>query len=207
MFGNSSLDSLATNGIIDFDANAFVKGTPPRFFGSPGNNAYGGQSYGVTPGSRLNGEPENDAFVKREKEHTPPNWLSMLTGSLVAALGVFGIVKAKSILDVKKAKEKAEVDEFDDFDEFDKFDKVKEAPEAKKGILTKIKDGISSVFKSKENTKNTEKAAKDVAKKAGFWAKHPKLKVTGIGALTLLGLYGLYEVVGKPKHQAPAQEE
>ena len=189
MVTNNSLDSLATNGIIDFDANAFVKGTPPRFFGSP-NNQYGGQAYGVTPGSKLNGEPEQDAFVKREKGHTPPNWLSMLTASIVAALGVFGVVKVKSALDGRKAKGNPEAAE--------PTEPAVTSTE-KKGIFDKIKDGISSLIKPKEGTNITEKAGK-VTEKLKFWAKHPKLKIAGVGALGLLGLYGLYGVI-KPKHQ------
>lgn len=196
---SNSLDSLATSGVINFDADAFLKGTSPKFVGSPSNEYLPGehpQSYGVTPGEKLNGEPEKDAFVRHEKEHTPPNWISLLTGSLVAALGVFGIVKAKSLFDKNKVNSETSTD--------------------KKSIFTQIKDKISSLLKSKD-TKAAEaakkaaeeaaaKAAKEAAKKAGFLAKHSKgLKVAGVGALGLLGLYGLYDLVSGRKTQS-AQE-
>lgn len=192
MVSNSSLDLLASNGIIDFDANAFVKGTPPKFFGTP-NNQNGVQAYGVTPGAKLNSEPVQDAFVKREKEHTPPNWLSLLTGSIVSVLGVFGIVKAKNFFDNIKAKGATASNGSTSL-----FSIIK-------GNLTKIKDNITSFVKPKNAPNNTGNASnatttvKAVAEKVGFWAKHPKLKVTGVGALAALGLYGLYEVVAKPK--------
>lgn len=200
MVSNSSLDSLATSGVINFDADAFLKGTSPRFVGSPSNQYLPGEqppSYGVTPGSKLNGEPERDAFVKHEKENTPPKWISMLTGFLVATLGVFGVVKAKSLFDKNKVDAETSTE--------------------KKGIFTQIKDKISSLLKSKD-TKAAEEAkkaaeeaaakeAKEAAKKAGFWAKHSKgLKIAGVGALSLLGLYGLYEIISGRKTQ-PAQEK
>lgn len=106
IMGTNSLDNLAANGIIDFDADAYVKGTPPRYSGNP--RGYVGPiedmplmaspSYGVYPGAHLSGHPQHDAFVNHEEKHSNPGWKRALMTILVAGLAVVGGIKYKGKL-------------------------------------------------------------------------------------------------------------
>jgi len=85
------LDNLASLGIIDFDADAYINGTPPRFIGSP---AYPTSFPGVAPGSALAGQPDKDAFTKHEKgeDSNEGNWVSkiLIGGALVGTGYILG---------------------------------------------------------------------------------------------------------------------
>lgn len=114
-----SLDNLAANGIIDFDAEAYVKGLPPRFIGRP--ERYVGlpgdmplmaepPSYGVYPGAHLSGHPRQDGFEPQETEEgSNPSWKKALMTVLVAGLAVIGAVKYRGKIVELFNKKKAEV--------------------------------------------------------------------------------------------------
>lgn len=101
-----SLDNLATNGIIDFDAEAYVKGLPPRFIGRP--ERYVGlpgemplmaepPAYGVYPGAHLSGHPGRDGFEHHEiEEGSNPSWKQALMTVLLSGLAVVGAIKYRS---------------------------------------------------------------------------------------------------------------
>lgn len=98
---SNSLDNLAANHIIDFDAHSYIKGEPPRYVGDP--DGYVGlpferplpaaNEYGVMPGHQLHGAPKHDAFVSSQHEEKPSNWKGFLFGALVATLGAVGLYK------------------------------------------------------------------------------------------------------------------
>lgn len=98
-----SLDNLAANGIIDFDAEAYVKGVPPRFVGHqeryiglPGEMPLMAEPpiYGVHPGSHLSGHPHKDGFEYPEiEEGSNPSWKKALMTVLLSGLAVIGAVK------------------------------------------------------------------------------------------------------------------
>lgn len=112
-----SLDNLATNGIIDFDAEAYVKGLPPRFIGRP--ERYVGlpgemplmaepPTYGVYPGAHLSGHPRKDGFENHEgEEDRNPGWKKALMTVLLSGLAIIGAVryrgKIAEIFNKKKA--------------------------------------------------------------------------------------------------------
>lgn len=181
--GSNSLDNLASNGIINFDADAFVRGTEPRYAGKPGPTPqlpldqpimdYDPKSYGVNAGSKLHGEPANDAFIRHgESSSHKTNWVKTLLLAAAAALGLSACAKAFA---GKKA--------------------VKKGKEKVNGFFAGLKDKLPSWAKPKD--KAAEEAAKkaaeeaEAAKKVGFLKKIPKwAKYTGG---TLAGLFGLYE--------------
>ena len=99
--GVNDLDALAANGIIEFDADSYVRGKPPRYVGDP--DGYVGlpferplpatNEYGIMPGPKLHGEPSVDAFISREHTEKPSNWKGFLFGAFVATLGALGLYK------------------------------------------------------------------------------------------------------------------
>lgn len=227
----NSLDRLATGGIINFDADAYVKGTPPRYVGNPSEEVYppgeapltgapmaygyGMSSYGMGGYTNLYSGSSRalaqDAFISREKEGHENSHLPLkgiITAGLVAALALFTGSKIKNIFkskkDIKaKAKSKAE------------------KPEGKiKSFISDMKNKVTSWFKSddkiskvKESAKKVKKEVEDTAKKAakdkkGFFSKIFKskaAKITGISAIALLGLYGLFSFL--PKHKVTTQHK
>lgn len=98
---SNSLDNLAANNIIDFDAHSYIKGEPPRYVGDP--DGYVGlpferplpacNEYGVMPGPQLHGAPKHDAFINSKHEEKPSNWKGFLFGALIATLGAVGLYK------------------------------------------------------------------------------------------------------------------
>lgn len=109
---SSSLDKLAQAGIINFDADAYVKGTTPRFVGKPEGETYlpfdapltGFPMYGTSAYPRLSGAPASDAFVKREGEHGKEHkgihipLKQVLTAGLIGGIGLFAGVKIKNAI-------------------------------------------------------------------------------------------------------------
>lgn len=207
--GTNSLDNLASNGIINFDADAFVKGTPPRYAGSPEQQLYlpfdkplmstpdEGNKHNIKPGEKLSGEPEQDAFISKGHEYKPMNWRGWLMAGIVGSVVLYTASKLGKISDgAKNATEKA------------------------KGFFGTCKDKVTSLFKPKEAKEASKEAAKEAPKETkaaettiekaksklvSLFDKMPKWgKPVAIGAAALLGLYGLYQVV-KPKPHAPEQ--
>lgn len=110
-------DRLAANGIIDFDADAYIKGTTPRYVGDP--DGYVGLPYdrplpvmnqpmGPYPGAhnrpQLHAQPNKDAFVTHsDKKRTNIHWKEALFGVLLAAAGVFGGIKLSRAIKNRRA--------------------------------------------------------------------------------------------------------
>ena len=90
-----SLDSLATNGIIDFDADAYIKGTAPKFVGTP-NYLPGEQPLPAfnPPGqnAKLAGQPAKDAFISNEKKANS-DWKKYTFFGLIAGLAALCTAK------------------------------------------------------------------------------------------------------------------
>ena len=112
-------DRLAANGIIDFDADAYIRGTTPRYVGDP--DGYVGlpfdkplpamnqprAPYQATDSSiKMHSQPNKDAFINHsEKEPTHLSWKEALFGTILAAVGIFGGVKlARAIKNRRIAK-------------------------------------------------------------------------------------------------------
>lgn len=94
----SSLDNLAANGVIDFDADAFIRGTTPRYVG--GDKTYLPfetplpQSIKGLNTSNLKGQPDSDVFNDGKKKL--PLWKKItagVAGTLLLAFGGFKIFK------------------------------------------------------------------------------------------------------------------
>lgn len=97
-----SLDNLAANGVIDFDAEAYVKGLPPRFIGHqenyiglPGEMPLMAEPpiHGVYPGAHLSGHPAKDGFEHHKDENDNPSWKKALMTVLLTGLAVVGAVR------------------------------------------------------------------------------------------------------------------
>jgi len=103
------LDNLATSGIIDFDANAYIKGTKPRYVGRPQSTNYPpferpSQAYPVhqEPPLVAHSQPIKDELVKHDKQ----SWKKVLLGALAAGVTLLGVVKLKGkISSLSKAKQ------------------------------------------------------------------------------------------------------
>ena len=182
--GSCSLDNLAANGIIDFDAESYIKGAPAKYVGNP--TGYVGlpldrpllepsyQGYGVTAGAQLSGHPSNDAFVNHEETKSSGiPWKGILAGVTLGSLIIFAGVKCKKY--VSKC-------------------------------FNKISEGFKKIFNKKSVVTNTNKVidkAKDAAQKVKKF-KIPKwVKITGGSLAGLLGLYGIYRLLSSRK---PDQE-
>jgi len=185
----STLDHLAAHGVIDFDADAYIKGTTPRYVGNPDLGC-------ELPLERplpvvFNGpypiayaQPRTDAFVhtnEAKKESTNPNWKKVLAGLLIAAGLIFGAMKLKNL----KLKEK--------------LGKLKENLNTKN---EKIKNKFKRNKTNTNATTNASEIAENTAKKASK-LKVPKwVKGTAIGAGVLTVLYGLYSIFTRNKNSA-----
>lgn len=104
----SGLDMLAQNGVLDFDAPAFIMDQAPRYIGSPSGpvSPYIG---GPLPNAPALTQPKVDEF-KQEKTKLPPSnnnkdtnfvknpsWKKILFGALALTAAGFGIYKFKSV--------------------------------------------------------------------------------------------------------------
>lgn len=207
--GINSLDSLATNGIINFDADAFIKGTPPRFAGSPEAPVYlpGEQPLNTFEPSRpheggpkLQGEAEKDAFIHKDAENNEggTSWKKILTIGLLSGLAIFGASKLK-----KLPKGLQNIGE-----------SIKNLFTNKKGgVFKRIKKSVNSFVTGKPakgsktkkgpktpnvgNAKSAKitKTTKTLAEKFSLKGRGPFVKWTALAATALLGLYGAYEVL------------
>lgn len=200
MSESSPLDVLASNKIINFDPEAFVKGTTPRYVGDPDGETYlpFEQPLMATPtcippiGTPLSGQPEHDEFSgsgHHEKKH---NWRKILTAVLAAGLLVLGGIKLKSAFG--KLAEKL------------KLKKANAAP--KQGFLANIKTKVTGWFNKVKSAitgkpvpvqqaPQTATTATNTAANTGKTAtkKVPKwLKIAGGSFAGLLGLYALFKM-------------
>src|SRR5574344_1839851 len=103
-------DVLASEGVIDYDANAFVKGTKPKFVGRPTTYANSGVAYPVTAGIGIYSNPYQrmltqtysggygDAFLR--SAYMKNN--SQLHNIDKRKLGLFGIIGATGLFILNK---------------------------------------------------------------------------------------------------------
>lgn len=105
--GLSTLDNLVANGVLNFDADAYVRGQGPRYMGNPFGTQelpfdqpicpspypyYGG---GYVP--MMSSQPRADAFINRF-EHSDANSLKeVLVYGGIAGLIIYGIHKANKL--------------------------------------------------------------------------------------------------------------
>lgn len=91
-------DALAVNGILDFDADAYIKGTRPRYVGRPRPMQYPPfeQPLMAYPAPyvapAIHSQPHKDELVKHTSLHS---WKKALLGALVAGVAIFGALKYK----------------------------------------------------------------------------------------------------------------
>jgi len=202
MDSTNSLDNLAANGIINFDASAYINGTTPRYYGNPQMNVglpfsaplFPGPSYGLTAGPLLSGHPSNDAFItKAGSGHTSFSLNKILTAGIVAGLAVAAWNKVKSTFTETKEPSK--------IGNFIKTQKEKVTSFFNKNKTSEVKSDVKTEIQVE---KVAEKEIKEVAKKEVNFFKR-NWKKGGIGLVALLGLYGLYQYVSAGK-QAQAEQ-
>lgn len=202
-----SLDSLATNGIINFDPDAYIKSGAARFEGENENEKYlpfdkpllaTPQMYGMPYGTH--GESENDAFISHKKEHhSKHNWKGIITLAIIGGLGIFTGAKIKSLFNKKPKVNtpvktlRTKVGEF--FEHIASWFKAEGKKEVK-DVAQKAPQKAPDKVVEKEVGKAAEKS-KGVFKKLPKWTK-----VTGGIAAGLLGLFAVYKAFFAHKAQA-----
>jgi len=89
----NDLDALASAGVIGFDAPAFIKGTPPRYYGHP--------DLATIPDTlpQIQQQPPKDNFNGKTVNNPP--WKKWLFGTLTAAGLIFGASKLKFVKKLK----------------------------------------------------------------------------------------------------------
>lgn len=88
----NNLDNLAREGIIDFDAAAFVAGTKPRYIGNPPYAQLPMPDMTNVDTSNLK-QPAKDEMVyidKKTSSSKNPLWKKILFGTIVSGLVVLG---------------------------------------------------------------------------------------------------------------------
>lgn len=109
-----ALDNLARNGVINFDADSYIKGTPARFVGDP--DGYTGlptdrpllaepMAYAMPGGAHLKPQPIKDGFESEhhKKEKNPVRTMLMIVAGLAALIGLkFGAKRIKAAYEGSK---------------------------------------------------------------------------------------------------------
>lgn len=198
--GTNALDNLAANGIIGFDADAYVKGTTPRYVGNPYKEYRGlpfeeplpimPAQHGISGGPKLGGEPEKDAFISHEEPKSNHTSLkSMIAGITVAGLGIYLLTKTNKIK------------------EFLKFGKTAKST-SNKSFFERCKDKVNSWFSSTPKKATASQVEPQVEKKIEVEAgktlkksffKRKWVKVTGGIGLGLVALYGAFRLIAGHK--------
>ncbi len=96
----ANLDMLAQNGVLDFDAPAYITGQPPRYVGSldvPPSPYANPDFLPKTPYQRI---PDTDEFVRDTSDKkdivSNPSWKKWAFGLIAAGALIFGGYKLKS---------------------------------------------------------------------------------------------------------------
>jgi len=175
----ADFDNLAANGIINFDADAYIKGTSPRYVGNPGNaNAMPFEQPLVPPGSYYPGlgaqlpqQPGHDQF-KHDEGHKKAGAKDVLAFAVFGSIAAYAGVKFKD--QIKKLYYKVRPS---------KAPAVAVTPPPVTPPKVKGK-GILGWLKNSRTAKIT----------AGF-------------AIVLLGLYGAYDFITKRKANLGVEAE
>ena len=91
----NDLDMCASQGIIDFDAPAYIRGTNPRYVGNPEFETITGEIPNMKP------QPQKDEFNK-EISHGNPSWKKWAFGIFATGLTIFGAYKFRNTKFVSK---------------------------------------------------------------------------------------------------------
>lgn len=172
------LENLAQNGIVDFDADAYIKGEPPKFVGKPYPTQYlpfdeplpvMPEYYGKTAyPPRLTANPGKDAFISRvEKEKVKLPWKEALTVALVGGAAIFSGFRVTSC--IKNIKNRLTASP------------TSNTSSQSNGFFSSLFSKISTSFKTFFTSR---------------WGK-----ISAISAAVLLGLYGLYKIFSGDKNQ------
>lgn len=206
---SSSLDRLAQAGIINFDADAYVKGTAPRFVGKPEGETYlpfdqpltGFPMYGIPSSHNLSGEPSADAFVHRENGHGSENkgihipLKEALTAGLVGGLALFAGIKIKNAITKNKPELKEAGKKAEGF--------LKKAANSVVNFSKNIWKRVRGVFKPEANE---TKPKVELPKGLRDFLSKRWVKGLGIGALGLFGLWGISKLASGGNQQAQPQQ-
>lgn len=188
--GNTSFDSLAANGIINFDADAYIRGTTPRYVGNPnmGNGLPFEQPLNAMPsfpplGSQLPHQPIKDEFSHEKHEKKEKDWKELLTLGVIGGTAVYAGIKYKN--SIKKMFSK----------------KVKTPPPSATA-------GATTAATAATTATTATTAGKSAARKAKIQAffKNKTVKIAGLVGVGLIALYGLYDIISKKKAHAGAGE-
>lgn len=96
----NNLDNLAREGIIDFDATAFVTGTKPRYVGNPSYSQLPLPDMSDVDTAKLQQPTKDEMIYSKEsgKVSKNPLWKKLLFGAVAGGLLIFGgykLYKAK----------------------------------------------------------------------------------------------------------------
>lgn len=86
----NDLDALASAGVIDFDAPAYIYGTKPRYYGNPAFET-------IPPNLPKPQQPQSDIFDKNPTPVKNPSWKKWLFGALATGGIIFGASKLKFV--------------------------------------------------------------------------------------------------------------
>jgi len=189
----SSIDQLSSEGIVNFDSEAYIYGKTPRYVGAghsnelpfeqplntyPNTASYDGQ------GPQMRHQPKKDEFVHGQSNTSWKNWiLAGIVATLATVVGIKYKDKIKSWITNKPAKKS----------------KVKKS-------------------KNKTKTKNTNAPTTTTTAKKESWFSKAKTTIisnwnklpkwgqrTTMGIAGVLALFGIYKYV--TRNSAPAQTQ
>ena len=180
---NYALDNLARSGIIDFDANAYIKGTKPRYAGSP-NTSYGSGLPGVTTGDTYGPKSPYEISGNYKKSNKILTVLGV-TGATGVLTAVFGSKIKALVQKIKNKRVEAKAN---------KANKANTGKTAKKVKETVKNTTKNTAEKSKVATKTVKEKGSSIFKKAGNWFKNKCPKGVKIAGLVAAGLIGLNEI-------------
>ena len=116
-----SLDMLAQNGVLDYDAPSYITGQKPRYVGSPSviPSPYAGPA--SNPKIPYLREPDVDEFLHEKPDKKDivanPSWKKWMFGLVTAGALIFGGIKFKSKIlpAIKKLPQTLKLDKVADF--------------------------------------------------------------------------------------------
>ncbi len=114
-----NLDMLAQNGVLDFDAPAYITGQTPRYVG--GLSSQPSPFVGPMPNNQNLQQPKVDEFSYEKKDKkdivSNPAWKKWAFGLVAAGALIFGGIKFKSKIlpAIKKLPQTLKLDKVADF--------------------------------------------------------------------------------------------
>jgi hypothetical protein len=220
---STPLEGLATNGIVHFDPNAYIRDGASQYIaeqdvGLPFDRPLYATPFpgGIYPVPVMHPEqPHRDVYIRHEKHSSP--WGTAIIGTAVAALATYlgyELFKDKDPATVTptgkpdaKPNAKAEPAAIGEKVK----DKAKGFYEDAKDFATETKDKVVGWVKGKKGESEVDKVVNEAARgsvkeQTGFFkTRFYKTKI-GLGIVAAAGaLYALYRVFAGRSHKAPAQ--